>query len=181
MTWAQHALVCLFLAGLGAAVGSFVNVCVHRIPAGLSLLRPRSRCPTCREPVANRDNVPILGWLLLRGRCRHCRMPISPRYPLVEALVALLLPALYLLAVVRSRTDPLEGDVLASSVRLFALFSLATSLLTAALIGLDRRPAGPHSSPGRIDQPDGMIKQDTMGQDATGPQGHPRWTIRHSR
>ncbi|AGA30571.1 prepilin peptidase [Singulisphaera acidiphila] len=139
MNWNQHALVCLFLAIFGAAVGSFVNVCVYRIPKGLSLFRPRSRCPLCRQPVALRDNVPILGWLLLRGRCRSCRMPISVRYPLVEALVAMILPVLYLLESSCSVTDPLEGGLAAFVVRLFGRFLLATSFFTAVLIGLDRR------------------------------------------
>ena len=155
MTWTQHALACLFLFGVGAAVGSFVNVCVHRLPAGLSLLRPRSRCPTCRRPIALRDNVPILGWLLLRGRCRRCRMPISARYPLVETLIALLLSGLYLLAIARSRTDPLEGDLFSLMAWLFGEFLLATLLLTALLIGLDHRatsarPAGSRPLPDTV-------------------------------
>jgi leader peptidase (prepilin peptidase)/N-methyltransferase len=77
-------------ACLGAVVGSFLNVVVARVPAGLSVVRPRSRCPRCQRPIAWYDNVPVLSWLLLRARCRHCRLPISARYPLVEALVAAL-------------------------------------------------------------------------------------------
>src|SRR4051794_15999005 len=138
MTWTQHALVCLFFSALGAADGSFVNVCVHRLPAGLSLLRPRSRCPACRGPIAALDNLPVLGWVLLGGRCRRCRSPISPRYPLVEALVALVLPLLYLLEIARSRTDPLEGGPVALLARLLAASSLVVLLLTALLIALDR-------------------------------------------
>jgi leader peptidase (prepilin peptidase)/N-methyltransferase len=68
----------------GAAIGSFLNVVVARLPAGLSVVRPRSRCPKCGAPIAGYDNVPVLSWLLLRGRCRACRAPISIRYPLVE-------------------------------------------------------------------------------------------------
>lgn len=75
----------LVYAGLlGAAVGSFLNVCVSRLPAGESLVRPRSRCPACGTPIAWYDNVPLLSWLLLRGRCRHCREPIPVVYPVVE-------------------------------------------------------------------------------------------------
>lgn len=71
---------------LGLLVGSFLNVVVHRVPRGESVVRPRSRCPGCGTDIAPRDNVPVLSWLLLRGRCRHCGARISVRYPLVEAL-----------------------------------------------------------------------------------------------
>jgi leader peptidase (prepilin peptidase)/N-methyltransferase len=70
---------------LGLIVGSFANVLVHRLPIGLSVVSPRSRCPSCGRPIRAIENVPILSWLALRGRCRGCRAPISIRYPLVEA------------------------------------------------------------------------------------------------
>ena len=73
---------------LGAAVGSFLGVVIHRVPLGESIVSPRSRCPGCKVQVSPRDNVPILSWLVLRGRCRHCGQTISPRYPLVESLTA---------------------------------------------------------------------------------------------
>jgi leader peptidase (prepilin peptidase) / N-methyltransferase len=75
---------------LGAILGSFLNVVAYRLPRGESLSRPRSRCPGCEEPIKPYDNVPVLSWLLLRGRCRSCRAPISARYPLVEAGTGLL-------------------------------------------------------------------------------------------
>jgi len=79
------------LAGLvGLAAGSFANVVIHRVPRHESVVRPGSRCPACGAPVAWRDNLPLLGWLLLRGRCRSCRTPISVRYPLVELGMGLL-------------------------------------------------------------------------------------------
>ncbi|HET9554208.1 MAG TPA: prepilin peptidase [Anaeromyxobacteraceae bacterium] len=78
---------------LGATVGSFLNVVIARLPAGLSVVRPRSRCPRCEAPIAWYDNVPVLSWLLLRARCRSCGAPISARYPLVELLVAALAAA----------------------------------------------------------------------------------------
>ncbi len=71
---------------LGLAVGSFLNVVIHRVPRKESIMRPRSRCPSCGTQIAERDNIPLVSWILLRGKCRHCQAPISPRYPLVEAL-----------------------------------------------------------------------------------------------
>jgi len=85
------------LAGLlGATVGSFLNVVIHRVPRGESVVTPRSRCPSCRTEVSPRDNVPVLSWLALRGRCRHCGEPISGRYPLVELLTAVVFAAVAL-------------------------------------------------------------------------------------
>jgi leader peptidase (prepilin peptidase)/N-methyltransferase len=78
------ALLALLLV-LGLAIGSFLNVVVHRVPRGESVVSPPSACPRCEQPIRPRDNLPVLGWLLLRGRCRDCREPISRRYPLVEA------------------------------------------------------------------------------------------------
>jgi len=80
----------VIVAGLfGAVIGSFLNVVVHRVPLGESLVAPGSRCPECRVPLKPYDNVPIVSWLVLRGRCRNCGAPISPRYPLVELATAL--------------------------------------------------------------------------------------------
>jgi leader peptidase (prepilin peptidase)/N-methyltransferase len=85
------------LAGVvGAVVGSFLNVVIHRLPRRESLVHPRSRCPGCSAQIAGYDNVPIVSWLVLRGRCRHCGEPISPRYPVVELLTALAFAAVVL-------------------------------------------------------------------------------------
>jgi leader peptidase (prepilin peptidase)/N-methyltransferase len=75
---------------LGASVGSFINVVVYRLPAGLSILWPPSRCPHCLHQLGKRENVPVLGWLWLRGHCHHCKSKISVRYPVVEAATGLL-------------------------------------------------------------------------------------------
>lgn len=75
---------------LGACFGSFLNVCVSRWPAGLSVVRPASRCPKCEREIEWHENVPVFGWVRLRGRCAGCALPISIEYPLVEAGVALL-------------------------------------------------------------------------------------------
>jgi leader peptidase (prepilin peptidase) / N-methyltransferase len=73
---------------LGLAVGSFLNVVIYRVPRGESVVSPRSACPSCGTPIRERDNIPVVSWLLLRGRCRDCGAPISPRYPLVELACA---------------------------------------------------------------------------------------------
>jgi leader peptidase (prepilin peptidase)/N-methyltransferase len=78
---------------LGIVVGSFLNVVIHRVPLRRSVVWPASRCPACGEPIRPQDNVPVLSYLLLRGRCRSCMAPISARYPLVEALTGALFAA----------------------------------------------------------------------------------------
>jgi leader peptidase (prepilin peptidase) / N-methyltransferase len=75
---------------LGLAFGSFLNVCIYRMPLGISVVSPRSACPKCKQPIALYDNVPVLSWLILRGRCRHCKAPISPRYMIIEILTGAL-------------------------------------------------------------------------------------------
>ena len=73
---------------VGGAVGSFLNVVVYRLPAGMSIAWPGSHCPRCKHAIRAYDNIPVLAWLWLRGRCRDCRGRISFRYPLVEAVTA---------------------------------------------------------------------------------------------
>ncbi|WP_024288215.1 A24 family peptidase [Cellulomonas sp. KRMCY2] len=80
----------LLVGVLGLAVGSFLNVVIWRVPRGESVVSPASACPRCAHTIRHRDNIPVLSWLLLRGRCRDCAEPISPRYPLVEAGTAVL-------------------------------------------------------------------------------------------
>jgi leader peptidase (prepilin peptidase)/N-methyltransferase len=74
----------------GIVIGSFLNVCISRIPEGLSIVSPGSRCPRCHKPIKPYDNIPVFGWLILRGKCRNCGLPISPMYPLVEFATGLI-------------------------------------------------------------------------------------------
>ncbi len=103
----------------GSVYGSFLNVVIHRLPREESLVRPRSRCPRCKTPIAWYDNVPILSWLILGGRCRRCRKPISPRYPLVEAATGLLAAAL------QRRWADAPGWTAAAALACGALLALA--------------------------------------------------------
>lgn len=83
-------LAILFVAAAGLAFGSFLNVCISRLPGNRSIVRPRSHCPHCAAPISARDNIPVLSFLFLRGRCRFCRQPIAWRYPAVELATAAL-------------------------------------------------------------------------------------------
>lgn len=130
----------LFVLGasyvFGANVGSFLNVVAHRVPLGLSVVRPRSRCPACRTPVRAIDNVPVVSWILLRGRCRGCKGAISWRYPAVEALVGLLAAYIVLVTVLRSPAPP--GD-LSPWIHAGAVFLVTAAMTAAALIDIDHR------------------------------------------
>ena len=85
-----NSLVTAIVFVSGSAIGSFLNVVVYRLPAGLSVMQPPSRCPKCLNQLKPYENIPVFGWLWLRGRCNHCLRPISARYPLVEAATGLL-------------------------------------------------------------------------------------------
>jgi leader peptidase (prepilin peptidase)/N-methyltransferase len=110
---------------VGAAAGSFLNVVVWRVPRGESVVAPPSHCPSCGARIRPRDNIPIVSWLILRGRCRSCEAPISARYPLVEALTAVLFAA-----IVAARG--LETDLVWQ-------LPLAAGLVAIAAIDLDHR------------------------------------------
>ena len=108
---------------VGLAIGSFLNVCIHRIPAGQSIVWPGSRCPACAAPIVWYDNVPLLSWVRLGGRCRACRAPIAARYPVVEAVTG----ALALLSVARFGIAPWA----------VVAFAFSCAMLVVSFIDLD--------------------------------------------
>ncbi len=116
-------LIHLIVFVLGASIGSFLNVVIYRIPAGLSLIYPPSRCPHCLTPLSPFENVPIFGWLWLRGRCKHCQAPIAIRYPLVEAATGLL----FLIVLGNAQTG----------VEIVGYWALFSWLVALALIDID--------------------------------------------
>jgi leader peptidase (prepilin peptidase)/N-methyltransferase len=127
-----------FVALLGLAIGSFLNVVVYRVPAGRSLT-PDSACPKCGTAIRRRDNIPVVSWLLLRGRCRGCAEPISARYPLVEAgtSIAFVLVALrFGPAAFESTTTP---DAVGAAIELVAFLTLTAMSIALALIDLDTK------------------------------------------
>jgi len=95
----------LWIFVLGACIGSFLNVVIYRLPAGIALSHPGSRCPWCETELSPRDNIPILGWVALRGKCRYCSVPISARYPLIESLVGLMFLTLFLMETARGAAN----------------------------------------------------------------------------
>lgn len=109
----------------GTIVGSFLNVCIHRLPARESVIAPRSRCGSCRTPIRSYDNIPVLSYLLLRGRCRACAAPIPVRYPLVELLTGLAAVA----------THALHGWSLSFPVS----FAFVCALIVVSMIDLDHQ------------------------------------------
>jgi len=94
MLLGSGALAALILGVFGLLVGSFANVVIYRVPAGRSVVKPPSGCLSCGARVRSFDNIPVVSWLVLRGRCRACKAPVSPRYPVVEALVAVIFAAI---------------------------------------------------------------------------------------
>jgi leader peptidase (prepilin peptidase) / N-methyltransferase len=115
----------VFIFWMGCCVGSFLNVCIYRLPQDLSIVSPRSFCPSCRAPIRAYDNIPLVSYLLLGGKCRHCGAGISWRYALVEALTGGVALALFL--------------KFGFSLSFLAYFVLAAALIVISFIDLDHR------------------------------------------
>ena len=123
----------------GLLIGSFLNVVAYRVPAGLSIVSPASACPGCGNEITARDNIPLVSWMLLRGRCRHCDMRISARYPIVEAAtgVAFVIAALPFAGTLDLSSDP--RSVIADGLELVAFLYLAAISVVLAVIDLDTK------------------------------------------
>jgi leader peptidase (prepilin peptidase) / N-methyltransferase len=140
----------VFAGALGAAVGSFLNVIAYRLPRRQSLVRPGSSCPGCGTAIKPYDNVPVLGWLMLRGRCRSCQGPISSRYPTVEALTAAL--AVSVVLVKHAAPELVLGLVLVAVLVPVALIDFDHKIIpnkitlpaavAAPAVGLALKPSG---------------------------------------
>lgn len=106
--WRYYIPALAFAFCFGACVGSFINVVIYRLPAGISIISPPSRCPTCGARLTWRENLPILGWLILRGKCRFCEARISPQYMIVELFMAVLFLAIVWLTYIPASAQPWE-------------------------------------------------------------------------
>jgi leader peptidase (prepilin peptidase)/N-methyltransferase len=136
-------VLAVFAGAFGLAVGSFLNVVVYRVPAGLSVVAPPSACPRCGSGIRGVDNIPVVSWIALRGRCRSCSEPISTRYPIVEAVTA----GLFLLVGLRflPQTGTSGPAFVGQIVLLAALLYLMAASVALALIDVDT-----HTLPNRI-------------------------------
>lgn len=125
-TWAPKIVTLMFVFAFGACVGSLINVLVYRLPRGIGVVRPSSRCPTCQTKLTWRENIPILGWVLLRGKCRFCGCRISPEYPIVELVVAVLFAGLYALWYIVPGSAEFWGQIKPEWARSDEIYSLPT-------------------------------------------------------
>jgi len=132
--------ILFWLLLFGGAVGSFLNVVIYRLPAGLSLSYPASRCPKCGHAIRPRDNVPVFGWILLRGKCRDCSASISVRYPLIEGFCSILFVNVGYVVLADRSFDELEQSL---GLIVYHLL-LLTTLLAACMIDYDGKKVPIH-------------------------------------
>ncbi len=127
-------ILLIFLAALGACVGSFLNVLIYRLPEGKNIVHPPSACPGCGTRIRWYDNVPVLSWLLLRGRCRQCGQPISAQYPIVEALTAGLFVGWFVVAYHTDLRPDFAGPGFVNTWPVFAVYLVLFAGLLAATV-----------------------------------------------
>ena len=144
--WWGNTLLALWLWSFGANVGSFMNVVIFRVPAGMSVAYPGSKCPKCLKHIAWCDNIPVISWLCLRAKCRYCALPISSRYPTIEAIVAIVFLVLaFVQPVTRGANLPKFGDFFyyATDLSMWVMYGYHTLLLCvlicATMIRYDRQ------------------------------------------
>jgi leader peptidase (prepilin peptidase)/N-methyltransferase len=149
----QHLPACVFVFCFGACVGSFLNVVIYRLPAGMSVISPPSRCPTCGARLKFiRENIPIIGWFMIRGKCRYCGVRVSAQYMIVELMMALVFLAAYALLFMVGPQTPWWGDIggpwwaMNGFFRVWPAFFLFT-LLIAALFGMTMIDAKTYTIP----------------------------------
>ncbi|MFO0820306.1 MAG: prepilin peptidase [Pirellulales bacterium] len=147
LQWAMWWVLVLWLLAVGGCFGSFMNVVIYRLPAGLSVMRPPSRCPYCLNRIRGRDNIPVISWLVLRGRCRDCGTSVSKRYPVIEAVVAFSCVALALTEVFpggEGLPNAVRTDLHDNPWQLWTMFSghvlLLCTLFCATMIQYDDHP-----------------------------------------
>lgn len=154
MTWLAASVTALLVGTFGSLIGSFLNVVIFRVPAGKSVVAPPSTCPVCGARIRALDNLPVLSWLILRGKCRDCRAPISVRYPLVELGTALFFGLVTLRFWPGVLAAGAEGSThgLAAGLVLVAFLFLAAVSVALALIDIDT-----HTLPNRITVPSFLV------------------------
>jgi leader peptidase (prepilin peptidase)/N-methyltransferase len=134
--------IAVLIAALGLAIGSFLNVVAYRVPLGLSVVSPASACPGCGSEIEARDNIPLVSWIMLRGKCRHCAEPISARYIVVEAITGAAFVAMTLrfLPDVLAASTPLSAVSAAITLVAFLYFAAISVALTAIDLDVRRLP-----------------------------------------
>jgi leader peptidase (prepilin peptidase)/N-methyltransferase len=128
------------VGAFGLLIGSFLNVVVYRVPAKQSIVSPPSACPNCTTPIRRRDNIPVLSWLLLRGKCRDCEAPISRRYPLVELATAVFFATVaiwFIFGWFPTATVVSTGQYIGAALLLVAYLYLAAVSVALTLIDMD--------------------------------------------
>lgn len=127
----------VMIALFGLAIGSFLNVVAYRVPMGLSVVSPASSCPNCGSPIRGRDNIPVLSWLILRGKCRNCAEPISPRYIVLEVITGAAFTAVAFRFIGAAITGESVTQVISAVLLLVAYLYLAAISVVLTAIDLD--------------------------------------------